>query len=81
MSEDISRKFYDRVTEMCERLAKIETLLTVQEDTSKRLGTLIDSHEKRICGLEERNARFFSVREFIAWAVAVSIGIAGVVLR
>ncbi len=81
MSEDISRKFYDRVTEMCERLAKIETLLTVQEETSKKLGVLIDNHERRIAELEGSNAQFFGIREFVAWAVAVGIGIAGVVIR
>ena len=78
MSDDIYRKFYDKVTEMCERLSKIEILLSVQEETSKKLGVLIDNHEKRIAELEGTNAQFFGVREFIAWAIAVGIGIAGV---
>ena len=81
MSEDSSRKFYDRALEVCERLAKIETILSMQEETNKKLAILLDNHEKRIASLEGSNAQFFGIREFIAWAIAVGIGIAGVVMR
>ena len=71
-------KLYDKLSEVSERIARIETMLVSQENENKRLSDLIEGHEERIAALEERSAQFFGVREFIAWAIAVAIGIAGV---
>ena len=79
MSDEQLIKFYEKLSEMSERIARIETMLATQETENKRLGELIEGHEERIAALEERNAKFFGVREFIAWAIAVAIGIAGAI--
>lgn len=76
-----SMKFYEKLSEVSERTARIETMLTVQIAENQRLGTLIDNHESRIAALEKSGERFFGVREFIVWAIAVSISIAGVMWK
>ncbi len=72
-------KLYEKLSEVSERIARIETMLVTQDAENVRLRAIIDEHEERIGKLEETSAKVFGVREFIAWAIAVVIGIAGVI--
>lgn len=78
MTDDQLIKIYDKVTVISERTTRIETMLNTQIAESARLGKLLENHEERISALEERSAQFFGVREFIAWAIAVGLGVMGV---
>ena len=81
MSEEQLVKFYDKLSEVSERTARIEAMLASQVMESQRLGALLDNHEARLAALEKNNERYFGVREFIVWAIAVSISIAGVMWK
>ena len=79
MTDEQLIKFYEKLSEVSERIARIETMLVTQDAENVRLRAIIDEHEERIGKLEENSAKVFGVREFIAWAIAVAIGIAGVI--
>ena len=81
MTDEQLIKFYDKLSEVSERTARIEAMLASQVVESKRLGALLDNHELRLAVLEKNRERFFGVREFVVWAIAVSISIAGVMWR
>lgn len=71
-------KLYDKLSELSERMAKVETMLQTRAVENERLIATLDEHEERITTLEENKARLFGVKEFIAWAVAVAIALWGV---
>ena len=79
MTDEQLIKLYEKLSEVSERIARIETMLVTQDAENVRLRAIIDEHEERIGKLEETSAKVFGVREFIAWAIAVVIGIAGVI--
>ncbi|BAL85087.1 hypothetical protein SELR_pSRC300140 (plasmid) [Selenomonas ruminantium subsp. lactilytica TAM6421] len=81
MTDEQVIKLYEKLSEVSERIARIETMLVTQETENTRLRAIIDEHDERLGKLEESSAKVFGVREFIAWAIAVAIAIAGVVMR
>ena len=81
MNESQVMKFYEKISEMSERIARMETMLTDNKEESRRITDMLKDHDLRISELEEKSAKMFGVREFIAWGIAIAIGIAGVVIR
>ena len=78
MDESQIIKFYDKLSEMSERIARMETMLQAREAENGRITTILDEHEERIASLEENKAKFFGVKEFVAWSIAVGIALWGV---
>lgn len=81
MNESQVMKFYEKISEMSERIARMETMLTDNKEESRRITDMLKDHDLRISELEEKSAKMFGVREFVAWGIAIAIGIAGVVIR
>ena len=71
-------KLYDKLSELSERMAKVETMLQSRAVENERFIATLDEHDERITTLEENKARLFGVKEFIAWAIAVAIALWGV---
>lgn len=71
-------KLYDKLSELSERMAKVETMLQTRAVENERFIATLDEHDERITTLEENKARLFGVKEFIAWAIAVAIALWGV---
>ena len=71
-------KLYDKLSELSERMAKVETMLQTRAVENERFIATPDEHDERITTLEENKARLFGVKEFIAWAIAVAIALWGV---
>ena len=71
-------KIYDKLSEVSERVARMEAMLQTRAVENERLIATLDEHEERIAALEENKARFFGVKEFLAWSIAVGIAVWGV---
>ena len=78
MDESQIIKFYDKLSEMSERIARMETMLQAREEENTRITSILDEHEERIVSLEENKAKFFGIKECLAWSIAVGIAIWGV---
>lgn len=79
MTDDQVLKFYEKISEMSERIARVETMLKERHDESIRVAELLNIHDERISKLERSNAKFFGSKEIVAWSVATGIGIVGVI--
>ena len=44
-------KFYDKLSEMSERIARMETMLQAREAENTRITSILDEHEERIVSL------------------------------
>lgn len=78
MSDEQLLKFYEKISEMSERIARMETMLLDRENESRRLETILRTHDDRISILEKNGAKFFGVKEIVAWSIATGIGLMGV---
>lgn len=72
-------KLYDRLSEISERIARLEAMLQTRTQENERILTTLDEHEERLGMLEKSNEKFFGVKEFVAWAIAIAIALWGVV--
>lgn len=71
-------RLYDRLSEISERIARVETMLQTRVAESERINATLDEHDSRLSALEERTAKAFGVKEFAAWAIAIAISVWGV---
>ena len=70
-------KIYDKLSEVSERIARLEAMLQARVSESERILATLDEHEERIASLEENKAKFFGAKEFVAWLIAVGIAVWG----
>ena len=70
-------KIYDKLSEVSERIARLEAMLQARVSESERILATLDEHEERIASLEENKAKFFRAKEFVAWLIAVGIAVWG----
>lgn len=79
MTDEQLLKFYEKISEMSERIARMETMLQARSDENIRLSEVISIHEERIAVLEKSNAKIFGSKELVVWGIATAIGIMGVI--
>ena len=70
-------KIYDKLSEVSERIARLEAMLQARVSESERILATLDELEERIASLEENKAKFFGAKEFVAWLIAVGIAVWG----
>ena len=70
-------KIYDKLSEVSERIARLEAMLQARVSESERILATLDEHEERSASLEENKAKFFGAKEFVAWLIAVGIAVWG----
>lgn len=71
-------KLMDKLSELSERMARVETLLQTNHDADKAIAKTLADHDERIDALEQSKASAMSVKEFIAWSLAFGVALWGV---
>ena len=71
-------KLMDKLSELSERMARVETLLQTNHDADKAIAKTLADHDERIDALEQSKASAMSVKELIAWSLAFGVALWGV---
>ena len=71
-------KLMDKLSELSERMARVETLLQANHDADKAIAKTLADHDERIDALEQSKASAMSVKELIAWSLAFGVALWGV---
>ena len=71
-------KLMDKLSELSERMARVETLLQTNNDADKAIAKTLADHDERIDALEQAKASAMSVKELIAWSLAFGVALWGV---
>ena len=68
-------KLMDKLSELSERMARVETLLQANHDADKAIAKTLADHDERIDALEQAKASAMSVKELIAWSLAFGVAL------
>ena len=71
-------KLMDKLSELSERMARVETLLQTNHDADKAIAKTLADHDERIDALEQSKASAMSVKELVAWSLAFGVALWGV---
>ena len=71
-------KLMEKLSELSERMARVETLLQTNHDADKAIAKTLADHDERIATLEQSKASAMSVKELIAWSLAFGVALWGV---
>ena len=71
-------KLMDKLSELSERMARVETMLQANHDADKNISKTLAEHDERIDALEQSKASAISIKELVAWAIMASIALWGV---
>ena len=78
MDEMQVMKLMDKLSELSERMARVETMLQANHDSDKAIAKTLADHDERIGALEQSRASAMSVKELIAWSLAFGVALWGV---
>lgn len=78
MDETQVIKLMDKLSELSERMARVETMLQANHDSDKAIANTLADHDERIDALEQSKASAMSVKELIAWSLAFGVALWGV---
>lgn len=76
MSTD--EKIMDKLSEISERLVRVETLLEKITDENKAMKEKLNNHEGRLQDLEKHKTSVISAKDIFTWAVMAAIALWGV---
>lgn len=68
----------DKLSEISERLVRVETLLDEFKNDNKAIKAKLNNHEGRLQDLENHKASVISVKDIITWLVMAAIALWGV---
>ena len=71
-------KLMDKLSEMSERLARVETMLQANASEYKHINDTLLDHDERLNLLEQAKASAMSIKELIAWSAAFGVALWGV---
>lgn len=71
-------KLMDKLSELSERMARVETLLQTNHDADKAIAKTLADHDERIDALEQSKASAMSIKELVAWSLAFGVALWGV---
>jgi len=78
MSGNSSEKIMDKLSEISERLVRVETLLEKITDENRAMKEKQNNHEGRLQDLEQHKSTVVSAKDIITWAVMAAIALWGV---
>ena len=78
MDESQIMKLMDKLSEMSERLARVETMLQANASEYKHINDTLIDHDERLDLLEQAKASAMSVKEVVAWTLAFGVALWGV---
>ena len=78
MNDEQVMKLMDKLSELSERMARVETMLQANHDSDKAIVKTLADHDERIGALEQSRASALSYKEIIAWLTVTGIALWGV---
>lgn len=71
-------KLMEKLSELSERMARVETMLQANHDSDKAIAKTLADHDERIAALEQSRASAMGYKEIIAWLTVTGIALWGV---
>ena len=81
MNDEQVMKLMDKLSELSERIARVETMLRERASEVEEINTILKQHNERIAILEQNKASINDMRSFLGWLVATAIAIWSVVWK
>ena len=78
MNDDKLDRMFNKISEMSERLARLETMIHERIDDTKETRETLARHEKRISELEKHSSAVVSAKDIITWLAMAGIALWGV---
>ena len=78
MSEG-QEKVYEKLSEISERLARVETMIHERTDDTKETRDMLDRHERRIAELEKHKTSVVGAKDIFTWVIMEGIALWGVI--
>lgn len=78
MADEKLDKLYDKVSEMSERLARVETMIHERTDDTKEVRDMLERHERRISDLEKHKSSVIGAKDIATWLAMAAIALWGV---
>ena len=79
MNDENTIKLFEKLSDISERLAKVETMLAERTKATAEIIESIEQHEERITHLEQDTTKVFVAKNVVVWGIATIIALAGVV--
>lgn len=81
MNDEQVMKLMDKLSELSERIARVETMLRDRATELEEINAILKQHNDRIAILEQNKASLHDIVGFVGWAVATAIAIWSVVFK
>lgn len=78
MEQDDVVKMLEKLSDISERLAKVEVMLSERSHATKEIVETLEQHEDRIRSLEQADTEMFTAKNLFVWGVATLIALWGV---
>lgn len=78
MEQNDVMKMLEKLSDISERLAKVEVMLVERAHAAGDILDTLEKHEKRIRELEQSDAEMFTTKNLFVWGVATLIAAWGV---
>lgn len=78
MNDEKLDRLFNKVSEMSERLARLETMIHERTDDTKEIRDMVGRHEKRLSELEKHSSAVIGAKDIITWLAMAGIALWGV---
>lgn len=70
-------KMLEKLSDISERLAKVEVMLSERSRATSEIVETLEQHEDRIRNLEQSDTQIFTTKNLFVWGIAVIIALWG----
>lgn len=70
-------KMLEKLSDISERLAKVEVMLGERSRAASEIVETLDQHEHRIRSLEQSDTQMFTAKNLFVWGIAIIIALLG----
>lgn len=81
MNDEQVMKLMDKLSELSERIARVETMLRERATELEEINCVLKQHNDRIAVLEQNRASMRDIIGFIGWAIAMVIAVWSVIAK
>ena len=71
-------KMLEKLSDISERLAKVEVMLSERSRATSEIVETLEQHEDRIRNLEQADTEMFTTKSLFVWGIATLIALWGV---
>lgn len=81
MSEDKLDRMFDKISDISERIVRVEVLIKEVADDTNDTKTTLRRHEERIAELESHKDSFIGAKDIVVWLAITGIALWEVLSR